>query len=111
MLEHAAPLGLTDDELIVGYSASSIFPAYVDTKEAQRAIREAGERALPGRKVRVRLDAPDDKKVETVASENVRLEAERQRQVMEDARSHPAVRDAKELLGARITEIRLRKRS
>ena len=110
MLEHAAPLELTNEALIVGYPASSIFPAYVETNEAQRAIREASERALPGRTVNVRVDAPDDKSLETVASENARLEAERQRQVIEDARSHPAVRDAKELLGARITEIRLRKR-
>ena len=110
MLEHAVPLEFNANELIVGYPASSVFPAHVNTAEAQQAIRDGAERALPGRKVHVRADLPDGNKTETVASENARIEAERQRQVIEDARSHPAVRNAKEVLGAHITEIRLRKR-
>ncbi len=110
MLEHAAPLELKPDELIVGYTASSVFPGYVTTAEAQQAVRDAGGRALPDQRIRIRVDLPDVKNVETVASENARLEAERQRQILEDARSHPAVRNAQELLGARVTEVRLRKR-
>ena len=110
MLEHAEPLKLTTDELIVGYPASSLFPNYVNTKEAQAAIREASVETLPNQRLRIRVDLPDSKNIETVASENARLKAEHQRQIIKDARSHPAVRNAQELLGARITEIRLRKR-
>lgn len=110
MLEHAVPLELTDQELVVGFPATDLFPEFLDKQNVQDEIRAAAARANVGVELRIRTDLRGAPKEETVAGENARLLAEQRRQIIEDAKRHPAVKAARDVLGARIREVHLRER-
>jgi DNA polymerase-3 subunit gamma/tau len=108
MLEHAAPLSVGPSELIVGWEPGSVFAAQVANKEALDLVtRAASEHFMARTRVVFELDSARAKSFDTLARRQVRERQERLREAMSQARAHPRIADAMEILGARLKDLKL----
>jgi hypothetical protein len=108
VLEHAILLEQSPSRTVVGWPPNSLFANQFDEPLLVELLRNAqAERGVRVTDVLVTKDDPRAQGRETLAS---RETAERTRKYREDQariRNHPRVKDAVELLGARIVSIKL----
>jgi len=107
-LEHAAPLELTQDQLVVGWEPGSVFAKQASDKESVAALtRVAGEHF--GRRIQIsfELESARAKEADTLAAQHARERQARLKRAIADAKRHPRVVDAIEVLGARLKDLKL----
>jgi DNA polymerase III subunit gamma/tau len=107
-LQHAAPLDLKNGQLVVGWPPGSIFAAEASKKPAlellvQAATTHYGTRML----VSFELDSARARAATTVASLESEARDLRTREALQQARQHPRVAEAIEILGARLKDVKL----
>src|SRR5690606_6809949 len=107
IFEHAAPLEIGPERLLLAYESSSFLAKQAEEPAARQLLADAA-RAHFGREVAVELDLDGrHREVQTLAAINsaeqqARLEAARQR-----VANHPLVAAAIRELGAELREVRL----
>lgn len=108
VLEHASLLELDRSQLVLGYAPGAVLGKQASQKEALTALERAAANVL-GQSVHVviELESSRANEQDTRAAELERARRARLRQELADARSHPAVISAVEILGARIKELKL----
>jgi len=106
--EHAAPLRVTAGELVVGFEPGSVFAAQAAQKEAVSALaRAASEQFGAQVHVVVELDSERSRGFDTLAAQHARERRAKVQQAIADAKRHPRVVDAMEVLGARLKDLKL----
>jgi DNA polymerase-3 subunit gamma/tau len=106
--EHAAPLDVRADKVVVGYEPGSVFSARASEKEALAALgRAAAEHFGTRVHVSVELDSERARGVDTLAQQQIRERQARIRRAIQEAKRHPRVVDAMEVLGARLKDLKL----
>ena len=108
LLEHAAPLELGPEELVIGWEPGSVLGRQFASKESESVLQRAAA-AHFGTAPRLRLELESERArgFETVAAIISREREQQKRQALAEARSHPRVTEAIEILGARIKDLRL----
>ena len=108
ILEHAAPLSRSADEIVVGYPPDSVFSKQASEKETLEALKRAARTVL-GKEphVVIELDSERARAFDTVAAREVRAREQRVRKAMHAAKNHPSVLGAVEIPGARIKDVKL----
>jgi DNA polymerase-3 subunit gamma/tau len=107
-LEHAAPLEVNATQILLGWEKGSIFAEQASTKESILLLTRAASehfRATP--RVTFDLDSARAKTTTTVAAIDAEAREEQARQAVAQARRHPRVADAIEILGARLKDVKL----
>jgi DNA polymerase III subunit gamma/tau len=108
MLEHAAPLAVSGSELVVGWEPGSVFASQASNREALDLVtRAASEHFMTRTRVVFEFDSERAKSFDTVARRQLRERQERLRAAMTEARAHPRIAEAIEILGARLKELKL----
>ncbi len=106
--EHAAPLRVSSTELVVGFEPGSVFSAQASEKEAVAALTRAASEHFGGRvHVVVELDSERSRGFDTVAAQHARERRARVQRAIAEAKQHPRVVDAMEILGARIKDLKI----
>jgi DNA polymerase-3 subunit gamma/tau len=106
-LDHAAPLALGADELVVGFEPGSVLARQAsDDSAIALASRVATEQFGTPTRVRIELDSARASGVPTISSLEVHAREERTRDALARARRHPVVVSALEILGGRIKELK-----
>jgi len=108
LLEHAAPLELGPEELVIGWEPGSVLGRQFAGKESESVLLRAAAShfgTTPG--VRLELESERARGFETVAAVISREREQKKRQAIAEAQSHPRVTEAIEILGARIKDVRL----
>jgi DNA polymerase-3 subunit gamma/tau len=106
--EHAAPLAVTPTELVVGFEPGNVLAAQAAEKGAVAALtRAACEHFGSGVHVVVELDSERAKGFDTLAAREARERRARVQQAIAEAKRHPRVVDAMEVLGARLKDLKL----
>ncbi|MBK7580909.1 MAG: DNA polymerase III subunit gamma/tau [Myxococcales bacterium] len=106
--EHAAPLSLSPTELVVGFEPGSVFAAQAAEKEAVAALTRAASEHFGVRvHVVVELDSERSRGFDTLAAQSARERRAKVQQAIAEAKRHPSVTDAIEVLGARIKDLKL----
>ena len=107
-LEHAAPLELGPEQIVLGWEPGSVlgkqFTALDTDKTLERAAAEQFGKA-PG--IRIEAESERARGFETLAMLHNRERERQKREALAEARAHPRVTDAIEILGARIKDLRL----
>jgi DNA polymerase III subunit gamma/tau len=107
-LEHAAPLKLDPGEIVVGWAKGSIFAGQASTKESLALLsRAAGDHFGTRTRVTFELDSAEAKNATTVATQDSDAREQRVRDALAQARQHPRISDAMEILGARLKDVKL----
>jgi DNA polymerase III subunit gamma/tau len=107
-LEHAAPLKLEKGEIVVGWEKGSIFAGQASTKESLALLTHAaGEHFGAQMRVTFELDSAEAKAAVTVAAQDSDAREQRVREALAQARQHPRISDAMEILGARLKDVKL----
>ena len=107
-LEHAAPLKLDQGEVVVGWAKGSIFAGEASTKESMALLsRAAFEHFGTQTRVTFELDSAEAKSAMTVASQDSDAREQRVCEALAQARQHPCISDAMEILGARLKDVKL----
>jgi hypothetical protein len=108
VLEHAVLIEQNRDRMIVGWPPDSVFANQYEEALLVELIRTAlSEQKLVIREVQITKNDPRVIGLSTLAS---RETAERTRKYREDqarVRNHPRVKEAMEILGARIVSVKL----
>jgi DNA polymerase III subunit gamma/tau len=108
MLEHAAPLAVAPAELVVGWEPGSVFAAQASNREALDLVtRAASEHFMARTRVVFEFDSKRAKDFDTLARRQLRERQERLRTAMSEARGHPRIAEAIEILGARLKDLKL----
>jgi DNA polymerase III subunit gamma/tau len=108
MLEHAAPLTVGASELVVGWEPGSVFASQASNKEALALVtRAASEHFMARTRVVFEFDSAGAKDFDTLARRQLRERQERLRAAMTEARAHPRIAEAIEILGARLKDLKL----
>jgi DNA polymerase-3 subunit gamma/tau len=105
ILKHTAPLALDAEALTLGYEAGNVLEVPMRAPDCLAALREAAIASLGSdRKI---VFQPVTTRLATLA-ESDRAERERNKRAAVDrAEKHPSVRDAVEILGARVKRIEI----
>lgn len=108
ILEHAAPLEVGQAQLVVGWEPGSTVSGAASDKESLSLIAKVASEHL-GRKMQVvfEFESARAKAFDTVAAQASRERKAELKRAISDARSHPRVVDAMEVLGARIKDLKL----
>jgi hypothetical protein len=108
VLEHAILVEYTETRLVVGWPPNSVFANQIDEPLLVDLLRRAQlDRGINVADVLITKDDPRAQGRDTLSS---RETAERTRKYREDQariRNHPRVKDAVEVLGARIVSVKL----
>jgi len=104
-LKHAVPLGLTRELITLGYEPGNALEASLRSAECLRELKAAASKSL-GREPNVLFQAVASG-TETLADSDRRVREKQRRAAMDRAEQHPSVRDAAEILGARVKRIEL----
>jgi hypothetical protein len=104
-LKHAVPLGLTRELITLGYEPGNALEASLRSAECLRELKAAAGKSL-GREPNVLFQAVA-RGTETLADTDRREREKQRRAAMDRAEQHPSVRDAAEILGARVKRIEL----
>ncbi|HET9954603.1 MAG TPA: DNA polymerase III subunit gamma/tau, partial [Polyangiaceae bacterium] len=107
-LEHSVLLECQRDRVLFGWAKDSLFGNLVATTE-NREVIERFASGLLGGKVRVEheIDSPRAAGKKTLSVLEVEARERRVREAYEQARSHPRIAEAIEVLGARLKELKL----
>jgi DNA polymerase-3 subunit gamma/tau len=107
-LEHAVPLSVTGDALVLGFSPGFDFARQLCERASLEALERAGRERF-GRvvKITLRFDCKDCTGFPTLSSLNNQERQKRKREATLVARGHPRIAEAEEILGARLKELRL----
>ncbi|MCE7894636.1 MAG: hypothetical protein DYH12_33855, partial [Sorangiineae bacterium PRO1] len=106
--EHAAPLTVTPTELVVGFEPGSVVAAQAAGKEAVAALTRAASEHFGARvHVVVELDSERSRGFDTLAQQQVRERRAKVQHAIAEAKRHPRVVDAMEVLGARLKDLKL----
>ncbi len=108
MLERAVPLELGPERLVVGFEPGDVLSRQATGKEAEGVLgRAAAEHFGRAPELRVELESERAREFETLADMYSREREEQRRAALAEAKNHPRVTDAIEILGARIKDLRL----
>ncbi|MFO0566439.1 MAG: DNA polymerase III subunit gamma/tau [Polyangiaceae bacterium] len=106
--EHAAPLSIRENELVIGFEPGSVIAPQAAGKDSVAALTRAAEEYFQRRvTVVVELDSERARGVDTLALRESRERRARVQQAISDAKRHPRVVDAMEVLGARLKDLKL----
>jgi DNA polymerase-3 subunit gamma/tau len=107
-LEHAAPLEIGASQIVVGWEPGSAFSGQASDKESLSLLCKVASEHL-GRRVQIafEFDSPRAKAFDTVAAQQSRERKAELQRAMSDARRHPRVVDAMEVLGAKLKDLKL----
>ncbi len=104
----AAPLTVTPTELVVGFEPGSVVAAQAAGKEAVAALTRAASEHFGARvHVVVELDSERSRGFDTLAQQQVRERRAKVQHAIAEAKRHPRVVDAMEVLGARLKDLKL----
>ena len=102
------PLEVGPREIVLGWEKGSIFAAQASTKESRELFARAASehfRATP--RITFELDSERAKDTVTLASLESDARREQAREAVAQARRHPRVADAIEILGAKLKDVKL----
>jgi DNA polymerase-3 subunit gamma/tau len=107
-LEHAAPLELTAEQIVLGWEPKSMFAAQASDKDALAALGRAAQEHF-GRAPRItcEFDSERAKTLQTLALLDAAAREQKTRSALQAARQHPRIADAMEILGARLKDVKL----
>jgi DNA polymerase-3 subunit gamma/tau len=108
VLEHAILIELSPTKMIVSWPPNSVFASHFDEQLLVELLRNA--LAERGDSIADILIAKDDPRAQGIDTLSSRETAERTRKYREDQariRNHPRVKDAVEVLGARLVSVKL----
>jgi hypothetical protein len=109
-LEHAVPLELKEDKLVLGWAPGNLFGQLVANSDATPVVERTCS-ALLGRTIRV-VHEHESARAAGKKTLSVLTAEDRERKVREayeTARRHPRITEAVEILGARLKDLRLAK--
>jgi DNA polymerase-3 subunit gamma/tau len=108
VLEHAAPLEIGPSQLVIGWEPGSTVSGAASDKDSLSLLAKVASEHL-GRKMQVvfEFDSARAKAFDTVAAQASRDRKAELKRAISDARQHPRVVDAIEVLGARIKDLKL----
>jgi DNA polymerase-3 subunit gamma/tau len=104
-LKHAVPLGLSPALITLGYEAGNVLEASLRSPECARELRSAASKCW-GREPNI-VFQPVAGGIETLAEADKKARERQRRAALDRAEQHPSVRDAAEILGARVKRIEL----
>jgi hypothetical protein len=104
-LKHAVPLGLSPTLITLGYEAGNVLEASLRSPECARELRSAAAKCW-GREPNI-VFQPVAAGIETLAEADKKARERQRRAALDRAEQHPSVRDAAEILGARVKRIEL----
>jgi hypothetical protein len=104
-LKHAVLLGMTRELITLGYEPGNALEASLRSAECLRELRAAASKCL-GREPNVLFQAVAGG-IETLADTDRRAREKLRRAAIDRAEQHPSVRDAAEILGARVKRVEL----
>ncbi len=105
MLKHTAPLAVGPDAVTLGYETGSVFEIPMRSPESSAALRAAATTCF-GREPTVTFQTVTGR-LATLAETDKRTREREKRAAVDRAEKHPSVRDAVEILGARVKRIEL----
>jgi hypothetical protein len=107
-LSHAIPLHCDGNRLELGWESGSVFYESVSGPEQRKLLQAAAQRHFGSApEIQFRLDHEPDSNGTTLASVEAREREARRQVALREAREHPVVRQAIDILGARVKELRL----
>jgi DNA polymerase-3 subunit gamma/tau len=108
LLEHAAPLAVGPTEVVVGWEPGSVLASQASDKDSLSALTRAASDYF-GSRVHVvfEFDSERAKGFDTLAQQQTRARKEKLRSAIAEAKRHPRVLDAMEVLGARLKDLKL----
>jgi DNA polymerase III subunit gamma/tau len=108
VLEHAAPLEVRNDQLVIGFEPGSVFSAQATDKDSLAALTRAASEHF-GKRVNVvfELESERAKGFDTLAAQQSRERRAKLKHAISEAKRHPRVLDAMEVLGARLKDLKL----
>ncbi len=104
-LKHSVPLSIRADAFTLGYEAGNVLEASMRSAECLEALGSAALACL-GQRPRI-LFEPVAAGRETLAESDKRAREQRKRAAVHRAEQHPSVREAAEILGARVKRIEI----
>jgi DNA polymerase III subunit gamma/tau len=105
ILKHTAPLEVSADALTLGYEPGNVLEAPMRSPECMAQLRDAAVSVF-GREPKILL-LPMETRVPTLAETDRRAREREKRAAVVRAERHPSVRDAVEILGARVKRIEI----
>ncbi len=107
-LEQTAPFKIEPGELVLGVEPGSFFSDELAGTEARELVEQASKDVLgvPTR-LTLELDSARALTADTLAARANREREEKRQNALTEARNHPRITDAIEVLGARLKDIRL----
>jgi hypothetical protein len=103
ILKHTVPLEIGADALTLGYEVGNFLEIPMRSPECLTALREAATRFF-GREPKIAFQ-PVPANQPTLAEADKRVREREKRAAVDRAEKHPSVRDAVEILGARVKRI------
>jgi DNA polymerase-3 subunit gamma/tau len=107
-LEHAAPLEVSAEQILLGWEPKSMFAAQASDKEALALLGRAAQ-AHFGKAPRVTCEFDSERALrsQTVAMLETAARELKAREAIHAARQHPRIADAVEILGARLKDVKI----
>ena len=105
ILKHTAPLTVDAEALTLGYEVGNVLEAPMRSPECAALLREAAVLVF-GREPKISLQ-PLETRQPTLAETDRRARELEKRAAVDRAERHPSVRDAVEILGARVKRIEI----
>jgi DNA polymerase-3 subunit gamma/tau len=105
ILKHTTPLAVSADALTLGYEAGNVLEAPMRSAECLAQLRDAAVSVF-GREPKIVL-SPLETRLPTLAETDRRAREREKRAAVDRAERHPSVRDAVEILGARVKRIEI----
>jgi DNA polymerase-3 subunit gamma/tau len=107
-LEHAAPFELGPDQIVLGWEPRSMFATQASDKESLAVLgRAAAEHFGRAPRITCEFDSERARTVQTLALLDAAAREQKTRAAMQNARQHPRIADAMEILGARLKDVKL----
>jgi hypothetical protein len=103
ILKHTVPVAIGADALTLGYEVGNVLEIPMRSPECLAALREAATRFF-GREPKI-VFQPVAANQPTLADADKRIREREKRAAVDRAEKHPSVRDAVEILGARVKRI------
>jgi hypothetical protein len=108
VLEHAILLEQSRERIVIGWPPNSVFANHYEEALLVELISAAQvERGTPVRDVLITRDDPRVVGRDTLSSHETAERARRYRESQAKVRNHPRVKDAVEVLGARVVAIKV----
>lgn len=105
VLQHAVPLKISPKEIALAFEEGSVLEGPMRSEESIQLLQKAAEACLGNcPQIKFTVAAPGE---ETLAASEKRARQTRHKQAIQDAREHPSVLEAVEVLGARVKRVEL----